>query len=1602
MSPEVKNHTPLRAILFLTCILVSNSVFGLTYYSRASGNWTNPNNWSTDAVLQCLGLAAVGTPGAGDDVFICSGFTITFNTGVGNTTVLNLTVRGTLTITANNNLTCNSLALFGLIDGASTRNLQMGNTAGSTFSGTGSFAMTAANLTMLSDMTIPNASDYLTFNGAVSGQGAFDINGRTVTNNGRVDILDPVDFLGPATSSFINNSSTAYLKYTKQASFPGALLTATAVGNTVEFSAAGAGPYTIGNTTNYHHVIVGGASEKRLAVATNIAGNLTISSGATLNVNNNNMTIGGNWVNNLGGTFVKGTRNVTFNGSTNNQTIFSPAGAAGENFYDLTINNTFAGGTVTASGNITITAGRTFTMTSGIMDMGTFSLRETAAGGRYAATGGELRLAGLTTLPELTGAYTLTGGTTTFNGAGAQTIRSEFYYSVNVNTSGGSGTKTMAGAVTVSGNLTIGAGTLDVSASNFGLTVNGNWSNTGTFVPRNGTVTLNGSGTQTFTNAASETFYGLTGNATGPFQLGVGTDVMVTNTLTMSSGDFDLNGRMLTLGNGAVATLVRISGTMYGGTFRRFLASSTAISSSAAPRYGLFPMGVAGGYRPIEINSTLDPTAPGYISATHTDGASKIDLSPTYSDGGTIMTRIHVMQSALTTSGGFGGGTYNINISMTAFVATGLLTDERLLIYTGGTTASSVGSHLATIGSLGAPTGRRTGLSSANLSNIFVIGTSDAITTPLGPDTFFARVTGNWNTPATWTTDVTLQCAGAASTVIPRSTDNVSICPGVTVTVDVTSTTTVRDITIQATGNLLINVNQILICNSLRLDGTVTGSGNRSLQIGSAAGSTLSGTGLYTKTSGDLTLLNNVTIPNAADYITFDNLGRLDLNAKTLTNNGRVDILNPSSFVSGGASAFVNSGPSSYLKYTVQGNFPNILTSSAVGNTVEFGATAGGPYTIGSGANYHHLIISGAATKNVVANPTNLAGNLTINNGSTFNSNGSNITVAGDWINNLGGSFTPGTRTVTFNGSLNNQTIFPPGGGQTFADLTINNTFAGGIVTASGNVSITVGRTLTMTSGIFDMGTNTLGQTGAANFTATGGDLRLAKTGVTLPELTSTYNITGGTITFNGAGNQTIRSLNAAPSAYHSVVIANAGNKTLGGNIQVRGNWTNNSATLVPGTNTVTFNGLGIQTITSTVGSESFYNVTTNTTGPLTLEAATDVTVTNQLALTSGFINANGRTLTLGSAGVASTLTRTASATTNWTYGGTFKRFWLASTAVSSTVAPLYGLFPMGSPTAGSNYRPIEINSTVSPTGGGFFTATHVDATNTITLSPAYNDAGTNIVGVQRAQFITAISGVTGGTYNINVTMTGLFTGTLSDIRLAVFTGGTTASAVGTHAASTGSAPNPTARRTGITTLTDFNNDFRIATINLSATPLPIELLKFSAEYRSGLVALEWQTETETNNDLFTVQKTATGENFINVAEVKGAGTSVERKLYTALDYTTRPGTWYYRLKQTDYDGKFTYSKLVAVTVPESQGWVVYPNPSNGSEINVNFSQEDLGKNAFIKLHDLSGKELLQLTTEKLDSTQLKINLINDLSPGIYFVSIIVDQRVVRQKLVVR
>ncbi len=135
---------------------------------------------------------------------------------------------------------------------------------------------------------------------------------------------------------------------------------------------------------------------------------------------------------------------------------------------------------------------------------------------------------------------------------------------------------------------------------------------------------------------------------------------------------------------------------------------------------------------------------------------------------------------------------------------------------------------------------------------------------------------------------------------------------------------------------------------------------------------------------------------------------------------------------------------------------------------------------------------------------------------------------------------------------------------------------------------------------------------------------------------------------------------------------------------------------------------------------------------------------------------------------------------------------------------------------------------------------------------------------------------------------------------------------------------------------------------------LPVELMTFTGRKIDIGNLLEWVTASENNNAGFRIQKSANGQNWENIGWVLGHGTTSEINGYEFLDRVPFYGDNFYRLKQLDLDGTFSYSNIVNL-IHESEGIEikVLPNPSPG-EIDVTVRNPDKHKMK-ISLHDSSG-----------------------------------------------
>jgi hypothetical protein len=133
-----------------------------------------------------------------------------------------------------------------------------------------------------------------------------------------------------------------------------------------------------------------------------------------------------------------------------------------------------------------------------------------------------------------------------------------------------------------------------------------------------------------------------------------------------------------------------------------------------------------------------------------------------------------------------------------------------------------------------------------------------------------------------------------------------------------------------------------------------------------------------------------------------------------------------------------------------------------------------------------------------------------------------------------------------------------------------------------------------------------------------------------------------------------------------------------------------------------------------------------------------------------------------------------------------------------------------------------------------------------------------------------------------------------------------------------------------------FGSQYHNTTTPCSCTslPLPIDLLYFTAQPFNGnnspKVLCNWATASELNNAYFTVEKTIDAINFSEVGNLNGAGYSNNTLFYSMTDENPHMGQSYYRLKQTDFNGMFSYSELAPVYISNNKSpeFIIYPNPA--------------------------------------------------------------------------
>ncbi len=178
--------------------------------------------------------------------------------------------------------------------------------------------------------------------------------------------------------------------------------------------------------------------------------------------------------------------------------------------------------------------------------------------------------------------------------------------------------------------------------------------------------------------------------------------------------------------------------------------------------------------------------------------------------------------------------------------------------------------------------------------------------------------------------------------------------------------------------------------------------------------------------------------------------------------------------------------------------------------------------------------------------------------------------------------------------------------------------------------------------------------------------------------------------------------------------------------------------------------------------------------------------------------------------------------------------------------------------------------------------------------------------------------------------------------------------------------------------------------------PLPVTLLSYTAKAETAGARLNWQTATELNNEFFTISSSKDGVNFSNIGRLNSKDNSNSFGNYTFLDLSAKTGQYYYRLQQTDKDGKVTDLGIRTVNMGLNKAEVmVYPNPASAIAY-VKFASAWYEQAALI---DLTGK-ILQTQTVKKDQSEVRFEL-GRLSPATYLIRLSGNRGSVTKPLII-
>ncbi|MEL6805702.1 MAG: T9SS type A sorting domain-containing protein, partial [Bacteroidota bacterium] len=172
---------------------------------------------------------------------------------------------------------------------------------------------------------------------------------------------------------------------------------------------------------------------------------------------------------------------------------------------------------------------------------------------------------------------------------------------------------------------------------------------------------------------------------------------------------------------------------------------------------------------------------------------------------------------------------------------------------------------------------------------------------------------------------------------------------------------------------------------------------------------------------------------------------------------------------------------------------------------------------------------------------------------------------------------------------------------------------------------------------------------------------------------------------------------------------------------------------------------------------------------------------------------------------------------------------------------------------------------------------------------------------------------------------------------------------------------------------------------------LPVEFLEFQATVVNESIQLNWITAWEQNNERFVIERSLDGRVFGIIGEVMSTGDSQSPQSYQFEDPDRHLAhmidRWYYRLRQVDFDGQFSFSSVVLASMEAGEIPLeisAYPNPLDGPELTIRYSGSDQNTSLQLSVVNALGKVLYESTLSTTQDQELRIS-VDQWPAGYYF-----------------